>query len=89
MKYKQYQTETRSLVNPWFKGIISQLIGLYNGQTNFDLRLIILDLSIQKLLFTDVLRPPNYQNSYQNINVLYEYRERSAIYLVFDASTEL
>ena len=39
------------------KGIISQLIDLYNGQTNFDLRLITLDLSTQKLLFTDVLSP--------------------------------
>ena len=50
------------------KGIISQLIDLDNGQTNFDLRLITLDLSTQKLLFTDVLR----LDSYQNINILYE-----------------
>ena len=56
---------------------------MYNGQTNFHPRLIMLDLFTQKLLFTDVL------NSYQTFNVLYEYRERSAIYLVFDASTEL
>jgi hypothetical protein len=41
----------------YIKGILSQLIGLYNGQTNFDLRLITLDLSSQKLLFTDVLSP--------------------------------
>ena len=39
------------------KGIISQLIDLYNGQTNLDLRLITLDLSTQTLLFTDVLIP--------------------------------
>ena len=36
------------------KGIISQLIDLDNGQTNFDLRLIALDLSTHKLLFSDV-----------------------------------
>ena len=39
------------------KGIISQLIDLDNGQTNFDLRLIALDLSTHKLLFSDVLDP--------------------------------
>ncbi len=38
-----------------FKGIISQLIDLYNGQTNFDLSLITHDLFTQKLLFTDAL----------------------------------
>ena len=37
--------------------IISQLIDLDNGQTNFDLRLIPLDLSTHKLLFSDVLDP--------------------------------
>ena len=36
-------------------GLISKLIGLYNGQTNFDLRLITSELSTQKLLFIDVL----------------------------------
>jgi len=39
------------------KGILSHLIDLYNGQTNFDLRLIAFDLSTPKLLFTDVLSP--------------------------------
>ena len=39
------------------KGILSQLIDLDNGQTNFDLRLIALDLSTHKLLFSDVLDP--------------------------------
>ena len=39
------------------KGIISQLIDLDNGQTNFDLRLIALDVSTYKLLFSDVLDP--------------------------------
>jgi hypothetical protein len=46
-----------SFCSVYIKGIISQLIDLYNGQTNFDLRLITLDLSTQKLLFTDVLSP--------------------------------
>jgi hypothetical protein len=52
---------TKNLPNrdsAYVRGILSQLIDLYNGQTNFDLRLIItLDLSTQKLLFTDVLSP--------------------------------
>jgi len=38
----------------YIKGILSQLIDLDNGQTNFDLRLIALDLSTHKLLFSDV-----------------------------------
>jgi hypothetical protein len=41
----------------YIKGILSQLIDLDNGQTNFDLRLIALDLSTHKLLFSDVLDP--------------------------------
>ena len=39
------------------KGILSQLIDLDNGQTNFDLRVIAFDLSTHKLLFSDVLDP--------------------------------
>ena len=37
--------------------ITLMLIDLYNGQTNFDLRLITLELSTQTLLFIDVLSP--------------------------------
>ena len=72
----------------FIKGIISRLIDLDNGQTNFDLRLIVLDLSTHKLLFSDVLDPQHLIVT-KIIFFFYEIRERSAIYLVFEASTEI
>ena len=71
-----------------FKCIISQLIDLDNGQTNFDLRLIALDLSTHKLLFSDVLDPQHLILTKKN-HILYEIAARAAIYLVFEASTEI
>ena len=61
----------------YLKGI-SQLIDLDNGQTNFDPRLITLDLPTQKLLFTDVLDHQHSLVTKKN-HILYEIGERSAI----------
>ena len=72
----------------YLKGILSQLIDLDNGQTNFDLRLIALDLSTHKLLFSDVLDP---QHLIVTTKIIFYMKQRnvSAIYLVFEASPRL
>jgi len=50
-----YYYITRTFLKLEFKGVILQLIGLYNGQTNFDLRLIPLDLSTFQKVFTLII----------------------------------
>ena len=61
---------------------------LENGQTKFDLRLIALDLSTHKLLFSDVLDPQHLIITKEN-HILYEIAARAAIYLIFEANLRL